>query len=902
MKYYQKDISIKRIIIIIFIVSMLTSIFGIGCIVFGRWYSSAELTIKSIAGNIGEIIYNRVYSLLEVPHQMNVANHRIIENGILNLSDGKLRDKFFVTVLGSHSDEIYSFSFGTAEGEYYGARRNELGLIEIMRNDATTGGSTWYYSVNEDFTAGDIVLKAGTFDPRTRHWYKAAEAAGGPVISPVYKHFVMDDLTVSVALPVYDSNGKLQGVLGTHMLLSGIETFLEDTVEKYQGHAVIVEKNTGALIANSMGVDNFTVLSDGTLKRYKISDIQLSDIRQAYDYYKLNLDPNFIYKGTSEKLCVNTREIRMNGIDWLVITAVPEELLMDSVTSSIRWTVFLVVLALLLSMVSYNGVIEMLTMPINNLLEVSDALTSGDLSKRVEVVRNDEIGNISIRLNKLADKMQSLVENLEANVRERTEELHTANAVLEENKNQLRLILDTAAEAIYGIDLAGNCTFCNLKCIELLGYSDEEELLGKNMHSLIHHSSADGTPLSAEDCRVLHSIKENKVTHADNEVFWKADGTTFNVEYNAVPQVRNGVVVGGVITFMDITDRKQKEEMIRYLSYHDPLTGLFNRTFLKDNLSKIDSEDNLPLSVIFADINGLKMTNDVFGHTAGDKLIKQSADILRWASRENDIVARIGGDEFVILLPRTNQESAENIMSRIRVGFSNARVEAIKCSISLGYGTKINADQSLEEIMANAENAMYKDKVMNRQSINKDMIDTIVDTLHSRSPREKRHSIGVMELCGKIGSALKLSEPEISKLKRAGYLHDIGKIVLNERILTEENLTEEEIETMRQHSALGYRIFSLFDDKLDLAEYVYSHHERWDGEGYPRGLKGEQIPLISRIISVAETYERVLNRGEETIEERKRTAVETIRSGAGTQFDPEIAALFVEMMEDSSSI
>jgi len=881
---------------------MLTSIFGIGCIVFGRWYSSAELTIKSIAGNIGEIIYNRVYSLLEVPHQMNVANHRIIENGILDLSDDRLRDKFFVSVLSSHSDEIYSFSFATAKGEYYGARRNELGLIEIMRNDATTGGSTWYYSVNEDFTAGDIVLKAGTFDPRTRHWYKAAEAAGGPVISPVYKHFVMDDLTVSVALPVYDSSGKLQGVLGTHMLLSGIETFLEDTVEKYQGHAVIVEKNTGALIANSMGVDNFTVLSDGTLKRYKISDIQLSDIRQAYDYYKLNLDPNFIYKGTSEKLCVNTREIRMNGIDWLVITAVPEELLMDSVTSSIRWTVFLVVLALLLSVVSYNGVIEMLTMPLNNLLEVSDALTSGDLSRRAEVVRNDEIGNISIRLNKLADKMQSLVENLEANVRERTEELHTANATLEENKNQLRLILDTAAEAIYGIDLAGHCTFCNLKCIQLLGFTRQEELLGKNMHYLIHHSSADGTPLPEEDCKIIQSIKQQKVTHADNEVFWRADGTKFNVEYNAVPQVKNGVVIGGVITFMDITDRKQKEEMIRYLSYHDPLTGLFNRTFLKDNLSKIDSEDNLPLSVIFADINGLKMTNDIFGHVAGDKLVKQSADILRWASRESDIVARIGGDEFVILLPKTSQESAEDIMSRIRVGFSNARVEAIKCSISLGCDTKISADQSLEEIMANAENAMYKDKVMNRQSINKDMIDTIVDTLHSRSPREKQHSIGVMELCGKIGSALKLSEPEIDKLKRAGYLHDIGKIILNEKILSKEELTEEEMETMQQHSAVGFRILSLFDDKLDLAEYVYSHHERWDGKGYPRGLKGERIPLISRIIAVAETYERVLNRGEETIEERKRTAVETIRSGAGTQFDPEIAALFFEIMEDTGSI
>jgi diguanylate cyclase (GGDEF)-like protein/putative nucleotidyltransferase with HDIG domain len=353
------------------------------------------------------------------------------------------------------------------------------------------------------------------------------------------------------------------------------------------------------------------------------------------------------------------------------------------------------------------------------------------------------------------------------------------------------------------------------------------------------------------------------------------------------------------VTFTDITERKQKEERIHYLSCHDTLTGLFNRRCFEDNRLIIDSPENLPLSVIFADINGLKLTNDIFGHAAGDELIKKSAEILLQSCRENDVIARVGGDEFIILLPRTDRSNAKKILSRISSGFQSARVSAVKCSISLGLDTKKSASQSIEEVIANAENAMYKDKTINRQSVNRDIIDTLVETLHSRSEREKRHSIAVSELCAEIGTALNMPESEINKLRRVGYLHDIGKVILEEDILTKSDLTTHDVEKMQQHSVIGYRILNLFDDTLDLAEYVYSHHERWDGGGYPRGLKGEQIPVITRILSVAETYERVLNRGDRPVAERRKTAADTIMEGAVTQFDPEIAAFFIRRLSEA---
>lgn len=885
----RRYLSIRGIIIISFISIMIITISGIGYLVFSNWISSAKLIMKNIADDMNQEIYHQIDMFMSVPEYINETNHKLIENGILDLSDEVAQDRFFAGVLSSQDIEIYSFSYGTVNGEYYGARRNESGVIEIMRNNTDTGGNSWYYSVNEDLTAGKLVVQAGKFDPRTRAWYKAAEEAGGPVFSPLYKHFVMDDLTVSAAWPVYNSNGELQGVLGTHMLLSGIGSYLEDIVKNNNGYAFIIEKDTGELVANSLGSENFTVLKDGSLERYTLNEIDNPMIRRVYEHYNKEQNTHFLIEGEDESLYINIEEYHKEGLNWLVISAVPESLLIAEVSRNIKMTIILVIIAVLLSVVIYYAITIKLMKPISNLLKVADDISSGNLSDRAKITRNDEIGRISRAFNNMADRLNYLINNLEETVKTRTEDL-------EANKDQLRLILDSTAEGIYGIDIEGNCTFCNISCIKLLGYSSQNDLLGKNMHWQIHHSKNDGTAFPFEECKIITSIRQGEGTHVDDEVFWKADNTFLYVEYHAYPQIKNGKVIGAVITFMDITERRKREEEISYLSYHDTLTGLHNRRSFEESLKKMDIPDSLPLSVIFADINGLKMTNDIFGHAAGDALIKKSSEILINSCRENDIIARVGGDEFIILLPNTNSDETERIISLIKAGFSGARIAAIKCSISLGSDTKIIPEQSIKERITIAENAMYKDKTMNRKSINKDIIDNIIETLHDKSPKEKQHSIAVSELCGKIGTALNLPNTDIIKLKQAGYLHDIGKIVLDKHILHESS-ADEDFEEIQQHSVIGYRILNLFDDTLDLAEAIYSHHERWDGKGYPKRLKGEEIPIISRIISIAETYERVLSAEYNMDPISKDKALQLIKEGAGKQFDPQIVGLFVQIME-----
>ena len=882
----KKNFSIKKMIISVFMGFLIIAISAHGILIFQNWMASSKRTTEDIANQMNTQINEQINFYMYMPYYINETSYKIIQNGILDMSDEVARNKFFVGVLMSNPTGIYSFSFGTADGEYYGARRNQYGNIEIMKNDSSTGGESWYYSINDDMTMDELVVKAGKFDPRTRAWYQSAVELKGFTFSPVYKHFIIDDIAISASWPVYNKNNELLGVIGTHMLLSDLNNYLINAVEGYNGYALIVENGTNNLIGNSMGLKNYTTLSDGTLNRTNITDIEIEDIQKGHEQYLKENNSDFYFDGMDDNFYISIQNIKLEGVDWTVMSAIPESVLMKDITNSMIWAGSVAIFVILLILTIYILMTNRLLRPMRDLLESAQTLSEGNLSARIKIKRNDEIGLISESFNNVADKMQSLVENLEENVRQRTDEL--------------RLILDSAAEGIYGVDLEGNCTFCNMSCLKILGYEKQEDLIGKNVHKIIHHSYVDGTEYLTEDCLILKSIRSGKGYENSEEVFWKADNTYFNVDYSAYPQVKNGTVIGGVITFNDITERKKREEEIEYLSCYDSLTKLNNRSCFENNKIKIDKPENYPLSVIFADLNGLKMTNDIFGHNVGDELIKKSAEVLKKACRKEDIISRVGGDEFIILLPKTEKDIAEQLTRLIKAEMSNSKVAAIRCSMALGVNTKTQERQVLDEIIADAENAMYKDKTMNRQSTNRDLINTIIETLHSRSPQEKQHSDNVQKLCSMMGKALKLSKPEIDKLERSAYLHDIGKITIDKDILSKKELSEEEKEKMYQHPVVGYRILNLFDETLDLAEYIYNHHERWDGLGYPRGVAKDEIPFISRIIAVVETYDRIVY-GYSAIRDKdskinKERAISIIEEGSGKQFDPKIVKVFLEIM------
>jgi putative nucleotidyltransferase with HDIG domain len=279
-------------------------------------------------------------------------------------------------------------------------------------------------------------------------------------------------------------------------------------------------------------------------------------------------------------------------------------------------------------------------------------------------------------------------------------------------------------------------------------------------------------------------------------------------------------------------------------------------------------------------------------------LLFKAAESIKKVCRENDVIARWGGDEFIIILPGTKKEEARDIAKNIKNKFAGEYIKAFKGNISIGYDTKYILSENILHIIENAEHKMYLKKYIDHKNFKNSITVNIIKTLFNRSQREKEHSIRVSKLCKIIGEAINLSETDINLLKIAGYLHDIGKIVLEESLLNKVNsLTAQDWQEIRRHPITGFRILSSSDSTSKLAEYVLYHHERWNGSGYPNGLKGEEIPLISRIIAVTESYDEMVNEATYKKAMNKEIAINELLKNAGVQFDPDIVDVLINIIK-----
>jgi diguanylate cyclase (GGDEF)-like protein/PAS domain S-box-containing protein len=469
-------------------------------------------------------------------------------------------------------------------------------------------------------------------------------------------------------------------------------------------------------------------------------------------------------------------------------------------------------------------------------------------------------------------------------------------SALAAEKELLKMTLLSVGDGVITTDNNREITMLNKVAEMTTGWTSQESI-GKVFEEIFHIID----PLTGERCEspVRKALESGgNVFLEESTVLVSKDGRKIAIADSAAPiKEIGGDIKGVVVVFRDVTLEKKGQEQIRFLSYHDQLTGLYNRSFFEEELKRLDKKCNLPLTIIMADVNGLKITNDAFGHSVGDNLLKKSAEILKVGCRDEDVIARLGGDEFIIVLPKATEKEAEHIVQRIKKILSNTHVDVIGVSIAFGLATKNEVTEDIQEILKQADNSMYKNKSL-ESYVAKDKLIQSIRKLYEIKVHEEVHAKKVGELCRWIGSAYGLGEKKLQELEMVGVWHDIGKASLSEGIINQVGeLSVTEWIEMKKHPEIGHRILKSIRELCEIANYVLAHHERWDGTGYPKGLKGEEIPWVSRVVAIAEAYESMCSGRSYCKGLSKEIALEELVKHAGKQFDPDIVKKFLTLQK-----
>ncbi|MDX9887746.1 MAG: diguanylate cyclase [Anaerovoracaceae bacterium] len=471
--------------------------------------------------------------------------------------------------------------------------------------------------------------------------------------------------------------------------------------------------------------------------------------------------------------------------------------------------------------------------------------------------------------------------------------MERATQEAQNKESLLKALFDSIPDIIFykdknSIYLGGNHAFETYNDFLL------EDFVGKDDYELF------GPQLAAQYLKIDREVFESRRPSRSEELYTNKDGKENLFELLKTPYYdEKGQLIGVIGIRRDVTERRRREEEIRFLNHHDVLTGLYNRAYIQQALGFLDQESNFPISVVAGDINGLKLVNDSFGHGEGDRLIVAISQILKNSTRESDVVGRVGGDEFYLILPNTDSVAAKGIIKSIRIScdeHSQALDNDVHfTSISLGQATKVEEGLPLTDYVNIAEEYMYQQKTLDYKSFHSSLLISIKNTMYEKSYETEQHAERLAQQSLKLGQLMNMSDEDLVALQLFATVHDIGKISIDQNILTKKDpLTDEEWRQIRKHPETGYRIANSSPGLMHVADLILCHHEWWDGSGYPGGLKEEQIPLGSRILAVVDAYDAMTHDRSYKKALSKEEAIKELKLFSGTQFDPQLVRLFIK--------
>ncbi|WP_461367901.1 bifunctional diguanylate cyclase/phosphohydrolase [Candidatus Darwinibacter acetoxidans] len=458
---------------------------------------------------------------------------------------------------------------------------------------------------------------------------------------------------------------------------------------------------------------------------------------------------------------------------------------------------------------------------------------------------------------------------------------------------RLKSTLSSLSEGVIATDLGGRIEVVNTAAQEMIGWS-RTEALGKNAARLLDFIPGENRE-SFADC-LEGAISSGRTIELPACTLVTRHGNQITVLGRVAPlKDRAGKITGAVFMFRDNSHQNKQLPETKQSAYCDEMTNLPNRLYWERRQGEFEAYRLL--SIVRIDVCGIELTRDVFGSVVSDQAFQEVVLMLKGLFPDDALLLRWGERGFLGVFPNSDERGAEEWSWQLKRTVQVNYIGCLPIVVTIGWAAKRRPDEKTEEVLQRAEDHLSRQKLFQGLRISQNTIQDLMSALWRVIPWEEAHAKRTSLLCQQIGRELGFPKCELDRLGQAGLFHDIGKIAICKQVLNKAGpLTDIEWQEIMRHPVVGFRLLSAVPGLADIAAYILGHHERWDGFGYPHGLRGDEIPIQSRIAALADAYDAMVSKRPYKNALSERQALEELQKGAGTQFDPEIVKVFVDAL------